>query len=87
MDRISEIFYGAYTIVKDTLEIYGRYVEIPRTANGAALYTFDELCGVENPLGPADYLKLCEKYHTIVVQSVPQMDLGQKNEARRFFCF
>ncbi|RKO87464.1 AFG1-like ATPase-domain-containing protein, partial [Blyttiomyces helicus] len=39
------------------------------------------------PLGPADHLTICRKYHTIVVQSVPRMGLAQKNEARRFITF
>jgi hypothetical protein len=38
-------------------------------------------------MGPTDYLELCSRYHTIVVQNVPTMGLAQKNEARRFITF
>ncbi|KAI8852307.1 AFG1-like ATPase-domain-containing protein [Chytridium lagenaria] len=40
-----------------------------------------------NPMGPVDYLELCSRYHTLVVQNVPIMGLAQKNEARRFIRF
>ena len=61
---------------------------VPKAADGIALYTFDELCGSDmNPMGAPDYLKLCQLYHTIVIQSIPQMGLTEKNEARRFITF
>lgn len=39
---------------------------------------------VAQPLGPADYIALCSKYHTLVLENIPQMGVLQKNEARRF---
>ena len=38
-------------------------------------------------MGVSDYLKLCELYHTIIVQNIPQMGILEKNEARRFITF
>ncbi|TPX68091.1 hypothetical protein SpCBS45565_g03327 [Spizellomyces sp. 'palustris'] len=73
IQRVSNLFYGH---------------QMPKAADGKALYTFEELCGSEGkPLGPADYLLICQRYHTIIVQSVPRMGLAQKNEARRFITF
>ncbi|KAJ3144313.1 Lactation elevated protein 1, partial [Irineochytrium annulatum] len=69
-------------------DIYGRTATVPRAVNGMALFTFDELCGSSlNPFGPVDYLELCMRFHTIVLQSVPVMGLLEKNEARRFITF
>ncbi|KND00254.1 uncharacterized protein SPPG_04585 [Spizellomyces punctatus DAOM BR117] len=87
IERVSNLFYGQQ-IKRDKLTLYGREVIVPKAADGKALYTFEELCGSEGkPLGPADYLLICQRYHTIVVQSVPRMGLAQKNEARRFITF
>jgi predicted ATPase len=58
---------------------------VPKAADGIALFTFDELC--EQALGPADYLKICQIYQTIVIQSIPQMGLLEKDEARRLITF
>ncbi|KAJ1539977.1 hypothetical protein HK405_012195, partial [Cladochytrium tenue] len=82
--RVARMFYGE-TIRRERFTLFGREVVVPKAANGKALFTFDELCGSRgNPLGPADYLELCRRYHTVVVQSVPILSQTQKNEARRF---
>ncbi|KAJ3077713.1 hypothetical protein HK102_005014, partial [Quaeritorhiza haematococci] len=87
VERVSRLFYGE-NLRKKTLKVYGRDVVIPKSANGKALFTFEELCGSSNhPLGAADYLAICREYHTIILQSIPQMGLLSKNEARRFITF
>ncbi|KAI8824947.1 AFG1-like ATPase-domain-containing protein [Fimicolochytrium jonesii] len=87
IERVARLFYGK-RLRKDHFELYGRSVEITKAADGMALVTFDELCGSgPRPWGPADYLLLCQRYHTIVLQSVPVLGLVQKNEARRFITF
>jgi protein AFG1 len=64
-----------------TLHIYGRTVPVPRQHVGVALWSFDELCG--GYFGPADYITMASRFHTIILDKVPVLTLLQKNEARR----
>lgn len=69
-----------------SLPVYGRKVIVPiASENRVARFTFTELCG--SPLGPADYITICNHFHTIFVEDIPQMTIYQKNEARRFLSF
>jgi cell division protein ZapE len=68
-----------------TVTVLGREIHVPRAAKGVAWFSFDELCG--QPLGPADYLALVARYHTFVVEAIPQMSFEQHNEAKRFNIF
>eukprot|EP01138_Halocafeteria_seosinensis_P005722 gb/GECG01005850.1/.p1 GENE.gb/GECG01005850.1/~~gb/GECG01005850.1/.p1 ORF type:complete len:559 (+),score=62.55 gb/GECG01005850.1/:1-1677(+) len=52
---------------------------------GVAWFTFEELCC--RSIGAADYLALTEAYQTIILENVPQLDISQHNEARRFITF
>ena len=60
----------------------GREVAIPLTAEGVALASFADLC--ETPLGPADYLEIASRFHTIVLKGIPRMGAQMRNEAKRF---
>lgn len=64
------------------LEVQGRGLDVPRAAVGVAAASFAELC--VRPLGAADYLKLAECFHTLVLSSVPAMTRAERNEAKRF---
>ncbi len=68
-----------------TLTVLGRSVNVPRAAHGVAWFTFRELCG--GALGPADYLELCRRYHTFVIDGVPHMGPSRRDEAKRFNTF
>ena len=63
-------------------EVQGRDICVPLAAVGVARASFAELC--ERPLGAADYLKLAECFHTLVLSSVPAMTAARRNEAKRF---
>jgi cell division protein ZapE len=67
------------------LPVLGRKLLVPRAAKGVAWFGFDELCA--RPLGPPDFLALCQAFHTFVVEGVPVMDRRLRNEARRFTIF
>ncbi len=64
-----------------SLSVLGRLVAVPRAGNGAARFTFDEL--LARPLGAQDYLALAARFHTVMVEDVPVMDLSRRNEAKR----
>lgn len=69
-----------------SLPVYGRKVVVPiASENRVARFTFNELC--RSPFGPADYITICNHFHTIFVEDIPQMTIYQKNEARRFLSF
>jgi cell division protein ZapE len=65
-----------------TIDVQGRKVAIPRAADGVARASFDDLCA--RPLGPADFLALARRYHTLVLDHVPRLDERRRNDARRF---
>jgi cell division protein ZapE len=66
----------------EQIRVKGRNVAVPRAVNGAARFTFAELC--ETPLGAADYLQLARTYHTVFLDDVPALSEKQRNAARRF---
>ncbi|WP_043750486.1 cell division protein ZapE [Methylobacterium nodulans] len=65
-----------------TIAVRGHDVFIPEAAGGVARFTFADLCA--RPLGASDYLALAERFHTLIVEAIPVMDLAQRNEAKRF---
>jgi cell division protein ZapE len=65
-----------------TIAVNSRRLLVPRTARGVAWFAFEALC--EQPLGPADYLALTERYHTMMLSGVPQLTPDRRNQARRF---
>jgi peroxisome-assembly ATPase len=69
-------------VTKRKLEFLGRTLIVPESCNDVAKFTFQELCC--QPLSSADYLELMKYYNTIIITDIPQMNLGLRNEARRF---
>jgi cell division protein ZapE len=67
------------------LPVLGRKLLVPRAAKEVAWFGFDELCA--RALGPADYLALCQAFHTFIVEAIPVMSRRLRNEARRFTTF
>lgn len=64
------------------LDVKGRSLTVEREAAGVARFTFSELCA--RPLGPADYLTLADRFHTVLLEYVPQLSPDKRNEAKRF---
>ncbi len=60
----------------------GRKIEVPCAAKGVARFGFDALCA--RPLGASDYLALAARYHTLIIEQVPELVPALHNEARRF---
>lgn len=65
-----------------TLTVQGRAVPVPREAAGVARFGFAELCA--RPLGAADYLAIAARFHTVLIDDVPQLSPEKRNEAKRF---
>ena len=55
---------------------------VPQQAKGVARFHFAELC--ETALGAHDYLALSKRFHTLILDGIPQLGPEKRNEARRF---
>jgi len=66
----------------DAVEVHGRVIPVPRAGNGAAWFTFDDLCG--RPLGVADYLEIATLYDVVLVSGIPVLGPEDRDRARRF---
>ncbi len=64
------------------IALHGRLLRVPEATMGVARFTFGQLC--EQPLGASDYLRLAQEFHTLIVDSIPVMDLPNRNAAKRF---
>lgn len=79
------ILESSGTIIETSTKIpvrMGRHVTVPRSTESCAWFDFGDLC--DQPLGAADYLAICERYPTLIIDNVPQLDESCFNEARRF---
>jgi cell division protein ZapE len=65
-----------------TLDIGGRALRVEREAAGVARFSFDDLCA--RPLGPADYLEIAERFHTVLLENIPRLTPSMREEAARF---
>jgi cell division protein ZapE len=63
------------------IELLGRALDVPQAIDGVARFDFDALC--RRPLGAADYLKIAQRFHTIVLDRIPSLSESERNEARR----
>jgi predicted ATPase len=53
--------------------MFGRTLELRRSAGGAAWFRFEELCA--QPLGPADYIAVASRFHTVYLSGIPAMSM------------
>jgi len=64
------------------LEVQGRELVVEREVAGVARFGFKELCA--RALGAADYLAIAARFHTVLLDRVPQLSPDKRNEAKRF---
>ena len=64
------------------IELLGRHLDVPQAVAGVARFDFDALC--RRPLGAADYVKLAQRFHTLVLDRIPVIAASERNEAKRF---
>ncbi|HEX5007270.1 MAG TPA: cell division protein ZapE [Hyphomonadaceae bacterium] len=82
MDAAFARLTAGATTTRDTLDVQGRTLLVPRQAMGVARFTFEELC--TKPLGAADYLTIARHYHTVLIDHTPTMAQDQRTWAARF---
>ncbi len=68
-----------------TLQVQGRALTFNRAAHNVLWTSFAELC--QRPLGPADYLAVAARFRAVVLESMPQFRVDQRNETMRFITF
>ena len=76
-----EARYGC-PVKEEVLEVYGHKLVIPEAVPSLKLakMPFSHICG--NAFGAADYIEIAQRYQTIFINGVPQLD--DRNEIRRF---
>jgi len=68
---------------KDTdLDINGRPIRAYRCAKGIAWFRFADVC--DGPRSQSDYIELARWYPSVIISGVPQFDVTQDDQARRF---
>mgnify|MGYP001201907071 CR=1 FL=1 len=68
--------------LSDPIKINGREIKLPFSADGVAMCGFNDLCG--EALGPADYIAIADRFHTLIVHTIPQLGAENKDKAKRF---
>jgi cell division protein ZapE len=64
------------------IELLGRHLDVPQAIDGVARFDFDAL--LRRPMGSADYLKLAQRFHTLILDRIPALAESERNEAKRF---
>lgn len=64
------------------IEVQGRKLKVEREVAGVARFSFRELCA--RALGAADYLAIAARFHTVLLDGVPELHSDKRNEAKRF---
>ena len=64
------------------IELLGRRLDVPQAIDGVARFDFDAL--IRRPLGSADYLKIAQRFHTVIIDRIPALAASERNEAKRF---
>lgn len=82
LDDLWDRMTGHHRPEPGEFEVKGRHVRVPAAANGVARFEFADLC--EKPLGSVDYLAIAHHFHTVIIDNIPVLDAGRRNEARRF---
>ncbi len=82
LDRMFASLTGGAKPSATTLVVKGHQVKIPLQAQGVARFAFPDLC-VE-ALGASDYIALAQRFHTLIIDEIPVMDLDRRNQAKRF---
>ena len=82
MNQIWRKLAGGQADQSGVVEVLGREIKVPSQAMGAARFAFGDLC--DQPLGARDYLAICNAFHTLMIDNIPQFSRDNSNAAKRF---
>jgi cell division protein ZapE len=82
MDRLWLKLAGGDPGSPETLRSLGRDIPVPRAAMGAARFDFADLC--DAPLGARDYLRIAQRYETVMLDHVPVFERTNPSAGKRF---
>lgn len=86
-DVFDELGEG-FPVREERIDVLGRKLVVPMAVicKRLAFFTFEELCS--RPLSSADYIALCNTFHTICIANIPVLDvIADRNASRRFTKF
>lgn len=81
MDRAWQKLTEGHSGETVAIEVLGRKLVVPKAAEGVARFSFDALCA--SALGTPDYLAIADRFHTVMIDHIPQLGPEKSNEARR----
>lgn len=82
LDRMFFSLTGVERGRPENVEVLGRQVLIPEAHANVARVNFNDLC--RQPLAAADYLAIADRFDTILMDEIPQIEAHERNEAKRF---
>lgn len=82
MDETWEAITHGRQIGPEEIAVKGRQVAVPLAAGSVARFDFADLCG--KPLGARDFLAIAARYRTLLIDRVPVLGDGHRNETKRF---
>lgn len=82
LDRVWRRLTGTAHGAPMTIEAKGREIAVPEAFDGVARFRFADLC--EAPLGAADFLRLAQAFHSVIIAGVPVIAPERRDVARRF---
>jgi cell division protein ZapE len=80
-DTLWRDMLGADAEVGVTLEVLGRTQHWPRAVGGLLRAHFASLC--VQALGPADYIAIADRFHTVFIEAIPRLTPDKRDQARR----
>ncbi|MFN3701114.1 MAG: cell division protein ZapE [Alphaproteobacteria bacterium] len=81
IDSVFERLSDGAQPYQEVIEVKGRHIPVSAVANGAARFSFAQLC--EQPLGAEDYLEIAKRYPTVFLEGIPKMAYDRRNEVVR----
>ena len=82
MDEAWAVATAGQTVRPSEIPMKGRAIVVPAAAGRAARFSFADLC--EAPLGASDYLAIADRYDTVLIDRIPRLGPGKRNEMKRF---